>query len=98
MGWHNKITDEERAFIRKNFTSMSLKEIATSLGRGYYTIYKQAKLMHLRRVHVWTDDEDTILIRLWGTFDAKYIARRIGVDENCVYNRIKRLRSKGIIK
>ena len=79
---------------------MTLSEIATSLGRNYYTVRNDAKLLGYTLCHKWTEEEDEILRELWETYPAGYICRVLDVDENCIYNRAKwlGLKKKRIVK
>lgn len=89
------ITNEEERFIKENAQKMSISEIATSLGRSYFTVQKYMKILGIPTgFHKWTRKEDEILCELWENYPAGYISRVIGVDENCIYNRAKRLKLK----
>lgn len=86
------ITNEEEKFIKENAGKLSISEIATSLGRSYFTIQKYMKLLDIPTgFHKWTRQEDEKLRELWEQYPAGYICRCLGVDENCVYNRVRRL-------
>lgn len=87
------ITNEEENFIKENAKKMSISEIATSLGRSYFTIQKYMKLLDIPTgFHKWTEEEDMKLRALWDLYPAGYIARCLDVDENCIYNRARRLK------
>ena len=87
------ITNEEERFIKENAGKLSISEIATSLGRSYFTIQKYMKLLDIPTgFHSWTPEEDERLRALWDFYSAGYIARCLDVDENCVYNRARRLK------
>lgn len=89
------ITNDEEKFIKENAGKLSISEIATSLGRSYFTIQKYMKLLNIDTgFHKWTPKEDEKLRELWEVYPAGYIARYLGVDENCVYNRARRLKLK----
>ncbi len=86
------ITNEEERFIKENAGKLSISEIATSLGRSYFTIQKYMKLLDIPTgFHKWTKEEDEKLRELWEQYPAGYISRYLGMDENCVYNRVRRL-------
>lgn len=95
------ITNEEERFIKENAGKMSISEIATALGRSYFTVQKYMKLLDIPTgFHKWTKHEDDLLRELWETYPAGYIARYLHIDENCVYNRVRRLglKKKRIVK
>lgn len=85
------ITAKEEKFIKEHVYAMTIGEIATSLGRNYYTIQRTIKLLGFQLVNKWTKEQDEKLLELWGQYPAGYIATVLGVDENCVYNRVRRL-------
>lgn len=89
------ITNAEELFIKENAGKMSISEIATALGRSYFTIQKYMKILDIPTgFHKWTRQEDEKLRELWEQYPAGYIARYLHVDENCVYNRARRLKLK----
>lgn len=95
------ITREEERFIKQNAGELSISEIATSLGRSYFTIQKYMKLLDIDTgFHRWTKEEDEILISLWEEYSAEYIARKLRLNRYSVYNRVRRLglKKKRIVK
>lgn len=89
------ITNEEEQFIKDNAGKLSISEMATSLGRSYFTIQKYMKLLDIPTgFHKWTKKEDDKLRELWEQYPAGYICRVLDIDENCVYNRARRLKLK----
>ena len=97
MGWNDGFTKKEKQFIKDNFQELSIGEIALALGRSYEAVQRNAAKMNLHRFHKWTEEEDTLLMTLWGSYGAEYIARKLNVNANTVYNRVKRLKNKGLI-
>lgn len=92
------VTLDEERFIKNNAGKMSISEIALSLGRSYYTVQKILKLLgYDSGIHRWTPDEDAKLLSLWKDYPAGYISRCLDVDENAIYNRIRRLKKKGLL-
>ena len=86
------VTNAEERFIKENAVRMSIKEIATALGRSYFTVQRYMSILGIKSgVHKWTEQEDAKLRELWEKYPAGYISRVIDVDENCIYNRAKRL-------
>ena len=94
------ITPEEEKFIKEHVYAMTISEIATSLGRNYYTIQKTLKILGFELLHKWTEEEDAKLCELWEQYPAAYISRVLHVDVNCIYNRAKRigLKKKRLVK
>ena len=89
------ITNEEERFIKDNAGKLSISEIATSLGRSYFTVQKYMKILGIPTgFHKWTKQEDEVLKELWEKYPAGYICRYLGINENCVYNRARRLKLK----
>lgn len=89
------ITNEEEKFIKENAGKLSISEIATALGRNYFTIQRYLKLLdYPTGYHKWTKAEDKKLRELWEQYPAGYISTYLGIDENCVYNRARRLKLK----
>lgn len=96
MGWTDGITKSEKDYIKEHFAEMTISEIALALGRSYEAVRNHAVAMKLHKIHKWTVEEDTLLMEMWGTYPAEYIARQLkGVDANSVYNRVRRLKKNG---
>ena len=95
------VTREEEQFIKDNASQLSISEMATALGRSYFTVQRYMSILGIPTGrHKWTKEEDDKLRELWEHYQAGYICRVLGVDENCVYNRVKRLglKKKRIVK
>ena len=94
------ITPKEEHFIKEHVYVMTIAEIATSLGRNYYTIQRYLKILGYNLCHKWTEKEDAKLRELWENYTAGYICRVLNIDENSVYNRARRLglKKKRIVK
>lgn len=95
MALYDILKEEEKEFIRKHLDDMTIGEMALSLGRSYFTVQKYTDSIGYHRYHRWTEEEDKVLIRLWGLYGAEYIARCLNLDANCVYNRVRRLKKNG---
>lgn len=86
-------------FIEEHFNDMTIGEIALSLGRSYSAVQNYTSSRKLHRFHIWTEEETEILIKLTQEgYVAEYIARRLNLNVDCVHNRIRRLRKKGLMK
>lgn len=83
---------EEIEFIKVNALVMTTTEIAKQLNRNYWAIHRKMKEMGISKSHVFTADEDFIIRRMYGKYPVKAIATKIGVDENAIYNRCKKLK------
>lgn len=89
------VTNEEERFIKEHAGKLSISEIATALGRSYYTVQRYMSILGIDTgFHRWTKKEDKILCELWEKYSAGYISRVLDVNENSVYNRAKRLKLK----
>lgn len=84
-------TTEEREFIKVNALVMTTQQIANALGRNYWSIHRVLQSLGVKKNHVFTPNEDFIIKQMYGKFSAKVIATKIGVDEEAIYNRIKKL-------
>lgn len=95
MGWTNGITEKEMGYIREHFEEMTISEIALALGRSYEAVRNHAVAMKLHKFHKWTDEEDLELFELYGKLSTEEISRKLNVDINSVYNRVRRLKKNG---
>lgn len=50
-------TEEEDAFIREHYASMTAREIAESLGRTVQSVRRRLNKMGLRKIAPWTEEE-----------------------------------------
>ena len=87
-------SEEELQFIKVNALVMSAKEIAEKLGRNYFAIHRKMVSMGVMKSHVFTANDDFVIRQMYGKFSAKVIATKLGVDENAIYNRCKKLKLK----
>ena len=87
-------TEKEIEYLKVNSLVMSTKELADKLGRNYWAVHRKLQALGISKNHIFTPDEDYIIKRMYGKFTAKAIATKIGVDENSIYNRCKKLKLK----
>ena len=87
-------TEKEIEYLKVNSLVMSTKELADNLGRNYWAVHRKLQALGISKNHIFTPDEDYIIQRMYGKFTAKAIATKIGVDENAIYNRCKKLKLK----
>lgn len=85
-------SQEELEFIKVNSLVMSITDIAKKLGRNYWAIHRKMKELGIVKNHVFTVNEDFTIRQLYGKFPAKTIATKLGVDEDAIYNRVKKLK------
>lgn len=85
-------SQEEIEFLKVNALVMTTKELADKLERNYWAVHRKLQAMGVIKNHVFTADEDFIIKRMYGKYTAKVIATKIGVDENAIYNRCKKLK------
>lgn len=83
---------EEIEFIKVNALVMSTTDIAKALGRNYWAVHRKMQEMGISKSHTFTANEDFIIKQMYGKYSAKVIATKIGVDENSIYNRCKKLK------
>lgn len=83
---------EEIEFIKVNALVMTTTEIAKQLNRNYWAIYRKMQELGISKSHTFTANEDFIIKQMYGKYSAKVIATKIGVDENSIYNRCKKLK------
>lgn len=87
-------TEKEIEYLKVNSLVMSTKELADKLGRNYWAVHRKLQALGISKNHIFTPDEDYIIKRMYGKFTAKAIATKIGVDENAIYNRCKKIKIK----
>ena len=87
-------TEKEIEYLKVNSLVMSTKELADKLGRNYWAVHRKLQALGISKNHIFTPDEDYIIKRMYGKFTVKAIATKIGVDENAIYNRCKKLKLK----
>lgn len=87
-------TEKEIEYLKVNSLVMSTKELADNLGRNYWAVHRKLQALGISKNHIFIPDEDYIIKRMYGKFTAKAIATKIGVDENAIYNRCKKLKLK----
>lgn len=87
-------SEEEIQFIKVNALVMSAKEIAEKLGRNYFAVHRKMIALGINKSHIFTANDDFIIRQMYGKYSAKAIATKLGVDENAIYNRCKKLKIK----
>lgn len=85
-------SEEELEFIKVNALVMSIGQIAKALKRNYFSVRKVMISLGIKKNHKFTANDDFIIRQMYGKYSAKVIATKIGVDEDAIYNRCKKIR------
>ena len=86
------LTDGQIATIEKMKDEYSVYKIAKELGVGYATVYGYLnRRINVKQNHMFTKEDDRVIIEMYSRYRVKYIATRLGVTEQQVYNRAKKL-------
>ena len=80
-------TKEEDEYLRQNYPTGSLKEIAEHLRRSVSACMHRAGKIGVRRATNWTEEEDTFLKMNYFTMSAKEIAEYLGRTERTCMHR-----------
>mgnify|MGYP002856828656 CR=1 FL=1 len=135
MSRGKRFTEQEMMYINVHSQDMTISEIATALGRNYWsvqrvmqsktaenltdkqkrqidemkeekTIYQIAralgvsysavngylsKRVNVKQNHIFTADDDLIIRQMYPRYRVRLIATKLGLTEEQVYNRAKRL-------
>lgn len=96
-------TGEEDEFIRKNYASMTSKEIGAAIDRSVDMVSWRTRKLGLtdgaqRKQLRWTAAEEKILIASVGKMDRVEIARRLDRTVRAVEGRVEKLRNQGKIR
>jgi hypothetical protein len=92
---HQKWTNREEDFIRKNFSNLHAREIANALGRTIVSVHAKLKKMHLHQIHIWTEEEIVVLRQNYSIRPIKEVAEILGMRESCVFSKARKL---GLVK
>lgn len=86
------LTDDQIATIEKMKDEHSVYKIAKVLGVGYAAVYGYLnRRVNVKQNHMFTKEDDRVIIEMYSRYRVKYIATRLGVTEQQVYNRAKKL-------
>lgn len=86
------LTGEQIRFIEQNKNEMSIYEIANKLHIGYSIVYGYInKRVNTKMNHIFTADDDFIIRQMYPRYRISLIATKLGVTEQQVYNRAKKL-------
>ena len=87
----DRMTEKEREFIRENAGVLTCGEIATALGRNYYTVRLELAAIGHKSIHRWTEEEDNILRAQYGSVPTVVIASELGVSVHSVQLRAQKI-------
>lgn len=71
-------TEEEDAFIREHYASMTAREIAESLGRTVPSVEDRLNKAGLRKIAPWTEEERAFVTSRYASTPNKELARAVG--------------------
>lgn len=87
-----ELTEDQIAKINKMKADKNVYEIAKELGIGYAAVHGVInKRINMKMNHVFTADEDFIIRQMYGRYRISYIATKLGLTEQQIYNRAKKL-------
>ncbi len=87
-----ELTQEQVEKIHKMKDEKSCFEIARDLGIGYSAVYGvMNRRVNMKMNHVFTADEDFVIRQMYGRYRISYIATKLGLTEQQIYNRAKKL-------
>lgn len=89
----NRLTDEQREYIRMNLHYKSVPVIARELNVGYMNVYREAEKMGIPRRYQtkFTPEQDEFIKKWYGIMRYQEIARRLDVSRSTIYNRVRAL-------
>jgi len=86
------LTPEQMRQIEAMKDEKSVYQIARKLGVGYSAVNGYlTRRINVKQNHVFTADEDFIIRQMYPRYRISYIATQLGVTEQQVYNRAKKL-------
>lgn len=91
MSRGKELSKEELEFIKVHLLDMSIQDIATALGRNYYTIYNYSNKAGIKRKHEFTPQEDAYIRKNYNKLEVEYIANKLGLTKMAIYNRARNL-------
>ena len=87
-----KLTERQIQEIEKLKDENTVYEIARKLGIGYATVYGYLnKRVNVTLNHMFTAEDDLVIRQMYGRYRISLIATKLGVTEQQIYNRAKKL-------
>ena len=89
---NEKLTEEQKDFIKKNIGKLSIVRISEKLGMNYRVVYYYAtKNTDKRRHHKFTEQEDQFIKAQYASMRVESIADCLGLTKTEIYNRARAL-------
>lgn len=86
------LTEEQKRRILMMKDEHSVFKIARAVGVSYAAVNGYlTKRVNIKQNHVFTDEDDAIIRQMYPRYRISLIATRLGLTEEQVYNRAKRL-------
>lgn len=86
------LTDKQIREIMQMKDKSTIYQIAKKLGVGYSAVYGYLnKRVNIKQNHMFNADEDFIIRQMYGKYRISLIATKLGLTEQQVYNRAKKL-------
>ena len=86
------LTEKQIEKILKLKDKKNVFEIARELGVGYTVVYGVInRRVNIKTNHIFTPDDDFIIRQMYGKYRISLIATKLGLNEQQVYNRAKKL-------
>ena len=94
-----KLTEEQRDFIKKNIGKLSIVQISERLNLNYRVVYYYvSKNMKRKKNHKFTQKEDDFIIASYNMMRVESIAELLGLSISDVYNRARTLNVRKFIR
>ena len=87
------MNEDVKRYVEIGLQTKSVSQVAHELGIGYMNVYREAERLGIsRRSQFKFTQEDDEYIRKWyGVMRAEEVARRLNVDVQAIYNRVRYL-------
>ena len=83
--------EDEINYIKDNYGSLPIKNIAAELGRSESSITNKAATLALRSNRTWTDEDSKYFTDNWGAISLPTMAKRLGRSVGAIINQARRL-------
>ena len=87
-----ELTEEQKRQVDLMKKDKTIYQIAKKLGIGYASVYGYLnKRVNVTQNHMFTEEDDFVIRHMYGRYRISLIATKLGVTEQQVYNRAKKL-------